>query len=110
MRVGAVVEPYGVDDSQANGAVQKLRIRLNRTKRSCPLRRQRAERDVVGGHHRAHHADAAQDLRQQRLLEIVVMRDPCHLVRADRERERPEGDHVAQSILTMWSADQWRVE
>ena len=37
-----------------------------------PLRRQRAERNGVGRHHREHHADAAQDLRQQQFVEIVV--------------------------------------
>src|SRR6185312_17316517 len=71
---------------------------------------QRAERDIVGRHHRAHHADAAQYLRYQELIEIEVAGDPGHLVGTEREDDETARDDVAQVEKLHQPADHRRHE
>ena len=92
-------------------APPRLRIRLNRPEafftRSSG---ERAERGVGDRDHRAHQADAAENLRPEQLPEIPVLGHVVHLEGAEREQQEAAGQQEARVVFRGQPADERRGE
>ena len=82
MQVGPLVENL-IDQREPDGAAEVSHQIEQARGILDSFRRKRPQRDGIVRHHDHHQADAAQDLRDQQLIEVIVAGNPDH-VRATR--------------------------
>ena len=93
---GAPFGQEGVDQRKAHGTAEVPRQVEQAGGVLDHLRRQHAKRDVVDRHHAQHQGAAAQDLRQQQLVEIPVLRQAGDKIGAKRKAAKADAHHHAR--------------